>query len=242
GSVAAHASRAVMGCDYDVVVLVGPSHYEAFEGVAVYAGGSFETPLGRVVVDAGRAERLLTTSSVIEHPTAHTREHALEMQLPFLQRVLPDVAIVPLLIGEQERVTILELAAALVETCSDFKTLLVASTDLSHYFDAKRAAALDQTVIDCVARFDAEALLTQFEQYPRHERGRYVACGGGAAVAVMRAAATMGAREARVLQYADSGDVSGDKSAVVGYLAAVLGRFHGGSPKRAGAPSPSSPW
>jgi len=231
GSVAAHAYRAVMGCDYDVVVLVGPSHYEAFEGVAVYAGGSFETPLGRAVIEAGLAERFLTTPFVIEHPTAHTREHALEMQLPFLQRVLPGVAIVPLLIGAQERATVLELGAALVEMCSDFKTLLVASTDLSHYFDAKRAAALDQTVIDCVARFDAETLLTELERYPRHERGRYVACGGGAVVAVMRAAATMGAMEARVLRYADSGDVSGDKSAVVGYLAAVVGRFDGVRPE-----------
>ena len=103
--------------------------------------------------------------------------------------------------------------------------LLVASTDLSHYFDAARAALLDRVVIDRVTRFDADGLLAEFERYPRHERGRYVACGGGAAVAVMKAASALGARDGLVLHHADSGDVSGDKTSVVGYLAAALGQL-----------------
>ena len=94
--------------------------------------------------------------------------------------------------------------------------------DLSHYFDAVRAAALDARFVDCVDRFDADALLAEFERYPEHERGRYVACGGAAAIAVMRAARALGATHGQVLVRSDSAAVSGDLQRVVGYLAAVL--------------------
>ncbi len=239
GPVAAHAYRAVAGRHYDVALLVGPSHYHGFEGVAVWPAGAFETPLGRVAVEAGVADRLLASPVVGTHPAAHDREHALEMQLPFLQTVLPGVPIVPLLLGYQERPTIEALADALVEACAGRTPLLVASTDLSHYFDAARAAALDEVVVDHVDRFDAGGLLAEYERYPLNERGRYVACGGGAAIAVMLAGARLGAARARVLRRADSGDVSGDKSAVVGYLSAVFERGDGGAPAARG-PSDSS--
>jgi AmmeMemoRadiSam system protein B len=147
------------------------------------------------------------------------------MQLPFLKRLLPDVPIVPLLMGSQVRTTILPLADALGSVAPDKRLLLVASTDLSHYFDAVRAASLDARVTAAVAAFDADRLLALFEQYPEGERGRYVACGGGPAIAVMRAARARGATQARVLRYAHSGDVSGDNSGVVGYLAAAFGTF-----------------
>ena len=224
GPVAAHAYRALAGRDYDVAVLVGPSHFVGFDGVAVYPSGAFATPLGPVPVASEIADRLMTAPGITTHPTAHIREHSLEMQLPFLRLVLPEIAIVPLVMGCQERGTILALAEALTETLAGLTPLLVASTDLSHYFDADRAAALDHVVIDYVSRFDADGLLAEYERYPPHERGRCVACGGGAAVAVMKAASALGASQARVLQYADSGDVSGDKTEVVGYLAATLGR------------------
>ena len=238
GPVAACAYRAVAGRRYDVVLLVGPSHYHAFEGVAVWPAGAFETPLGPAVIDAGVADRLLASPVVGTHPAAHDREHALEMQLPFLQEVLPGVPIAPLLLGYQERTTIEALAGALVEACAGRAPLLVASTDLSHYFPADRAAALDQVFVDHVDRFDTDGLLAEYERYPLSECGRYVACGGGAAIAVMLAAARLGADRARVLRRADSGDVSGDKSAVVGYLAAV---FERGGAGRASAPRASAP-
>ena len=225
GLVAAYAYQAVASRAYDVVVLVGPSHYVGFEGVAIYPRGWFETPLGGVPVSAGIADRLLAMPCIRTHPTAHVREHSLEMQLPFLQRVLPSVPIVPLLFGAQEREVILALGDALADVLVDVTPLIVASTDLSHYFPASQAELHDRVVIDHVARFDAEGLLAEYERYPSDRRGRCVACGGGAVVAVMRAVARLGAEEARVLRYADSGDVSGDKGAVVGYLAAALGRF-----------------
>jgi AmmeMemoRadiSam system protein B len=107
----------------------------------------------------------------------------------------------------------------LATACEGRRALLVASTDLSHYHDAATAARLDAVVIDHVSRFDPDGLQGALVARPEH------ACGGGPAVAVMRAAHTLGARDAVILNYADSGDVSGDKSAVVGYLAAALGTF-----------------
>ncbi len=225
GPVGAHAYKTVASGAYDVVVLVGPSHFVGFEGVAVYPDGAFETPLGPLEIDTRGAAALLGSSIVQALPGPHRREHSLEMQLPFLRRVLPDVPIVPLLMGYQQRETIEALAEAMARAFGGRRPLLVASTDLSHYFDAATATSLDQRVQDCVAALDPERLLQLFEQYPENERGRYVACGGGPAIAVMLAARALGARDARILKYAHSGEVSGDYDAVVGYLAAALGNF-----------------
>ena len=224
GPVAGHAYAAVRGRAFDAVVLVGPSHYVGFDGVSVDRHAAWDTPLGAAVVDTGLAARLAAASPLITaEPRAHRREHALELQLPFLRRLLPATPIVPLVMGYQQRETVLGLADALASVLRGAAVLLVASTDLSHYFDAEEAAVLDARVVAHVARFDWAGLLDEFEQYPEHERGRYVACGGGAAIAVMRAARALGATAARVLKRADSGDVSGDREQVVGYLAAAFG-------------------
>lgn len=227
GAVAAYAYQAVAGRAYDVVVLVGLSHHVEFEGVAIYPRGWFDTPLGDVPVSTDIADRLLARPCGRTHPTAHVGEHSLEMQLPFLQRVLPSVPVVPLLLGAHKREVILALGDALAEALADVTPLIAASTDLSHYLPACQAEIRDRIVSDHVARFDAEGLLAEYERYPADRRGRCVACGGGVLVAVMRAVARLGAKEAWVLRYADSCDVPGEKGAVVGYLAAALGRFVG---------------
>jgi AmmeMemoRadiSam system protein B len=143
------------------------------------------------------------------------------MQLPFLQHLAPGTPIVPLVMGYQTRDTARALGDALASVLRSRRAVAIASTDLSHYRDAGTAAALDRVVIDCVSRFDADGLQQALDEEPNH------ACGGGPTVAVMRAAQQLGAGDAVVLDYADSGDVSGDKSAVVGYLAAALGNFAG---------------
>jgi len=220
GPVAAHAYKLLAGRRYDVVVLVGPSHYVGFDGVAIYERGAFETPFGPVAIaEQCGAAIAMAASSVRHHSSAHVREHSLEMQLPFLQRVLPDTPIVPLVMGYQTRDTILNLSKGLAAGLAGRSALLVASTDLSHYHDAATAARLDSEVIKHVGAFDAEGLLAALESFPHH------ACGGGPTVSVMQAAKTLGARDVRILKYGDSGDVSGDKDAVVGYLAAALGNF-----------------
>jgi hypothetical protein len=226
GPVAAHAYRALRGRAFDVAVLVGPSHHVGFDGVAVVDHGAFETPLGLARIDEATATALVAATPALHaDASAHAREHSLEMQLPFLQRVLPNLPIVPALMGYQTGDTILACAEALAKALEGRRALLVASTDLSHYLDATAAARHDGRVVAYVNQFEPGGLLAEFEQYPEGERGRFVACGGGPAIAVLLAARALGATGARVVRYANSGDVSGDYGAVVGYLAAVVGRF-----------------
>ena len=220
GPVAAWAYRAVRGGRYEAVVLIGPSHHVGFEGAAVYRRGAFETPLGDVEVAEDLADAILESTYVArEHAQAHAREHSLEMQLPFVRRVLPGVPLVPILMGHQSSATDFRLAEGLTAVLSGRRVLLVASSDLSHYLPGAAAGPVDRRVLDLVGRFDADGLCEELKSQPDH------ACGGGPMVTVMQAARALGARDARVLKYADSGDVSGDKSAVVGYMAAAFGRF-----------------
>jgi AmmeMemoRadiSam system protein B len=225
GPVAAHAYKAAAGGEFDVAVLVGPSHFVAFDGVALFPEGTFAFPLGPAPIDEPTAAAIARAAVVRALPSAHAREHSLEMQLPFLTRLLPGVPIVPLLMGYQSRETIESLARALAEGLESRRSLLIASTDLSHYFDAVTASKLDARVRDCVAEFNPDRLLGLLESYPEEERGRYVGCGIGPAISVMMAARALGAGDARVLKYAHSGEVSGDYDGVVGYLAAVMGNF-----------------
>jgi AmmeMemoRadiSam system protein B len=222
GPIAAYAYKAAARQNYDVVVLVGPSHFEGFDGVALYPDGAFECPLGLAQIDDVAARVALTFPVVHASTAPHRREHSLEMQLPFVRRLMPDATILPLLMGFQTRDTIEELAVALTGISRDRNCLIVASSDLSHYFDARTAADLDGKVQAAVAAFDVDGFLNLFERYPEHERGRYVACGGGPAIAVMRAAHALGARSGRVLKYGHSGEISGDYGGVVGYMAAAF--------------------
>ncbi len=220
GPVGAFAYAAVAGRRYDAIVLVGPSHYAAFEGVALVSRGVFDLPGGPVPIAEEAAGELLRAAPFVrEMPAVHAREHSLEMQLPFLIQVLPGTPIVPLVMGGQTRETVTGLGGALAATFRGRNVLLVASSDLSHYHDSATASDLDGRVLQLIERFDAEGLLEAIERVPDH------ACGGGPIVSVMLAARGLGARDARILRYADSGDVSGDKSAVVGYVAAALGVF-----------------
>ncbi len=220
GPVAAHAYRLLQAHRFDVIVLVGPSHFVGFDGVAIQRSGGFETPFGVAPIDEESAEAIAAGADVVhDRAAAHAREHSLEMQLPFVQRLAPEARIVPLVMGYQTAETARALGEALARALAGRRALLVASTDLSHYHAAADAARLDAVVIEHVERFDADGLQRALDAQPEH------ACGGGPTVAVMRAAKALGARDSVVLNYADSGDVSGDKSAVVGYLAAAFGTF-----------------
>jgi MEMO1 family protein len=223
GPVAAHAYALLEHEAFDVAVLVGPSHYVAFDGVAVWPDGGFDTPLGPADVEEGLATSLLESCPVARVlPAAHAREHSLEMQLPFIRHLAPALPIVPVVMGDQQRATVEALGRALAGVLAGRRALLVASTDLSHFFDRSMADRLDARTAGLVARFDSDGLWSELERYPDYDRGRFVMCGGGPAVSVMVAARALGATESRVLARANSGDVSGDADRVVGYLAAAF--------------------
>jgi MEMO1 family protein len=218
GPVAAYGYSLLRGRSCVTVALVGPSHYARFEGVALWPSGAFETPLGRVPVDEELASALLEEDETLQDlPEAHEDEHSLEMQLPFLQHLVPGLRVVPLLMGRQSRGEVEVLARALGRVLAKTDALLVASSDLSHYQPEPVAHELDAVVTDCVERFDHERLMRRLESAHGH------ACGGGPLVAVMKAARSLGADRGNVLRYATSGDVGErDKSRVVGYLSAAL--------------------
>lgn len=225
GRTAAAGYRLLKQAPFDSVVLLGPSHRTWFDGLALLSSGAYETPLGRVPVDAELAgvvdSVMRRVAPAIDAAAVHRNEHSLEMQLPFLQSTLPDFRIVPIVMGEQNRRNIDEAARALVSvvravTATDRSVLLVASSDLSHYENRARARELDERVLDCLERFDPEDLFRLLQ------RGRHHACGGGPMVSVMRAARELGACRSRVLHYSDSGDVTGDADAVVGYVSAAF--------------------
>ena len=210
--------RALAGEPGLTVVLVGPSHHAAFDGVAAHTRGAWETPLGRAPIDEEVSQALVDADPVVfDDPDVHRDEHSLEMQMPFLQRLVPSLRILPLLMGSQSRQEVEALAAALAKALAGRRALLVASSDLSHYQPAAVANRLDAKVVEEVGGFDEEALMARLETHQN------VACGGGPVVAVMKAARALGADRATVLKYGDSGDVGeGDKSHVVGYLSAAL--------------------
>ena len=218
GPVAAHGYAQLRGRRDLSVALIGPSHRLAFGGASVYARGAFETPLGRCPIDEELAAAVLAHPGMRDEPRPHRDEHSLEMQLPFLQDLVPGLRIVPILMGGQSRREVDALATALAGALAPRDdALLVASSDLSHYEPAEVANRLDARVVADVAGFDPEALMDRLESAPEH------ACGGGPMVAVMRAARALGADRAEVLHYGDSGDAAeGDKSRVVGYLSAAL--------------------
>jgi AmmeMemoRadiSam system protein B len=216
GSTAASGFALLAGESYDTVVIISPSHRDYFEGVSVYQGDAYRTPMGTVRVDSGLRDRLIDTCDiVVASERGHGEEHAIEVQLPFLQSVIPTFSFLPLVIGHQRRENCFHLGEALGMLLSGMKPLVVASTDLSHYHTSEIAERLDAVVIRRIEQFDPEGLMEDLEE------GNTEACGGGPAVAAMVALKRIGARRMVVVRHCNSGDVTGDYSSVVGYLSAV---------------------
>ena len=214
---AAASYRALSGRSPDAIVLVGPSHYVAFPGCAMLDRGAVETPWGEMPIAELLADRLHAATALVREAReeVHAGEHSLELQLPFVGRLFPGVPLLPILMGEQSRAVSFALGAALAEAAAGIDVALVASSDLSHYHDSATARVLDAVVLERLAVCDADGLMHAIEGDPGH------ACGGGPMVAVLEAARRLGITAGGVLAYADSGDVSGDHSRVVGYASAA---------------------
>lgn len=227
GQVAAHAYRLLQDRDFKRIIMIGPSHRVGFRGASVNMQSGYKTPLGVVPVDRDLAKRILHADALIQGvPRAHASEHSLEIQLPFLQTVLKDFQIVPILMGDQDLKTCSHLARSLVRVMTNMdRTLLLASTDLSHFHSYKRARELDLKFIKHVREFDPKGLADSLSS------GKCEACGGGPAITVMLAAQALGADRTMILNYANSGDVTGDHGRVVGYLSAALIRASGKDPR-----------
>ena len=217
GQVAAYAYKTLEMHKFDTVVVIAPSHRAYFKGVSVYDRGGYRTPLGVVPLDRELVAALKQRESRISYVAkAHSQEHSLEIQLPFIQVVMPEGKLVPLVMGDQGFDTCQWLAQALAHCIKDKSVVVVASSDLSHFHPYNEAKILDQVVVDRVNEFDPQGLSNDLAG------GKCEACGGGPMVTAMLLARELGANKSRVLHYANSGDVTGDHSGVVGYMAAAL--------------------
>ena len=221
GHVAGWSYALLKGRHYQRVVVIAPSHYEAFPFASVFDGAAYETPLGRVPVDQAFAKKLAGASPLIKlsgsghTPDATKREHSVEVQLPFLQRVLGDFQLVPIVMGDQDYATCRALGLALAKLAGP-ETLIVASSDLSHYPTYDQAVTIDHKTLTAIEEWDYLSMSRNFQQRV------WEACGGGPIIAAMIATERLGANQAIVLKYANTGDVTGDRSRVVGYGAVVL--------------------
>ena len=216
GFTAAHGYAHLQGKNYATVVVVSPSHREYFDGISVYAGDGYSTPLGEVMLNTDLREKLLARSSIVTASEwGHSDEHAIEVQLPFLQLALPGFTFLPVVMGDQKREYCVELGEALASVLADENYLLVASTDLSHYYNYRKATELDAVFIEDVRKFDHVRLMSDIEA------GKTEGCGGGPTVAVMIALQRLGVKKMTVLHHCNSGDVTGDHGRVVGYLSAI---------------------
>jgi len=216
GRTASYAYNLLKDHNYKNVIILSPSHREYFPGISIYDGDAFETPLGTIPINNDFADRIINGSRAIFKSTkGHKEEHAIEVQLPFLQTVLKDFNIIPVVLGDQGKSFVDELAAKLSEVL-DEDTLIVASSDLSHYHSKYEANQLDSIVEKRVADFDFDGLQNDLENKVCE------ACGGGPVVAMMKAAFRVNKRNSIILNRSDSGDTSGDNSEVVGYLSAAV--------------------
>jgi AmmeMemoRadiSam system protein B len=218
--VAAYCYKLLQNSGVDRVILCGPSHYTPLRGISVYGPGvSWRTPLGNVRCDDSLCNRLLAFDKrFIVAEQVHAREHSLEVQLPFLQTVLKDFRIVPLALGTQSASEVELLARALESLKLDDHTVMIASSDWQHYRPASQGHEMDSLGMACLTQLDADRL----QQYL--DDGAVEMCGGGPAVAVLKAAMARGANKVKILKYGDSGDITGDKSSVVGYVAVAINK------------------
>jgi MEMO1 family protein len=219
GAVAAWAYKPLIKRTYDTVVVIAPSHRSYFEGVAVQEQGGYRMPLGIIKIDTAFTAKLLKKSSLVQaNIHAHQGEHSLEVQLPFLQVVLNDFLMVPLIMGTQDVTVCQELAAAIVDVMQETKkrVLVIGSTDLSHYYPYNQALELDMQLARNLEHFDIQGLTSDLAD------GKCEACGAGPMITTMMVSKETGANASKVLKYANSGDVSGDKTSVVGYISAVF--------------------
>jgi hypothetical protein len=232
GPTAAYTYAQLKGHKYTRVVVIAPTHHVSFDFTSIYEGDSYATPLGNVQVDKAFAQKLVKMSSTMKlssqghEPTSAGGEHAVEVQLPWLQKVLGNFQVVPIVMGDQSYESSRALGVALAKLIKSEgkqgETLVLASSDLSHFHTYDDAVKMDHKTLNALEAWDYFSMSRNFPSRI------WEACGGAPIVAAMIYAERMGANQARVLKYENSGDVTGDHSSVVGYSADVFVKADGG--------------
>ena len=242
GQIRADGYNQVRKGDYETVVILGTNHTSpGLRKVALYPGAGFRTPLGTAAVDTKTVEALVAASRDCTPDAApHSREHSVEVQVPFIQLLFPKAKIVPAVVGEADGALYARFGAALAHLLKGRRALVVASSDLSHYPSAADARLVDLKTLALIPSLDpaAFAAATGIQAGRRIPNLSTCACGAAPIMAAMAAARAMGATAGRVVSYANSGDLPmGERDRVVGYGAVVLGSY----PEPAGVSSVAPP-
>lgn len=216
GRTAAYAFNILKNHNIKNVIIISPSHREYFPGVSVFDGDGFDTPLGPIMINTEKVNKLVEGSEVIfKSQRGHRGEHAIEVQLPFLQEVLTDFQIIPIVMGDQKKQYVDALAEKIMSIMDD-ETIIAASSDLSHYYSKDVADEMDSLVEEGIKNFNIEKLHRNFEMR------NCEACGEGAILTLMKAAELSGIKKTMILNRSDSGDTTGSNEEVVGYLSAIV--------------------
>lgn len=223
GPVAGYAFKAIRGLQPELVVVISPMHQPYLQSFLTCGHNAYRTPLGTISIDSesvsALSEALEASTGFKLTPVRNDQEHSLEIELPFLQRSLSgEFRLLPIMIREVSAQAVEALGTALAKIISGRSVLLVASSDLSHFYDQLQAEQLDGEMLYQVESFNPAGVLQA------EEEGKGFACGRNAIAAVLWAAQEMGANKVTVLNHATSGDVTGDYSGVVGYAAAIITR------------------
>ncbi len=223
GGIAARGYKILQGEIFKTVIVISPSHTIYFAGVTVFGGTAYTTPLGEIPIDTELSERIATLSdraeiSNVGHVVSGGRsEHALEVQLPFLQTILGKFKLAAIMMGDQDLAACESLGKAIGGALAGRDdVLIVASSDLSHFHSSGDAKKLDSRVIKSLELYDYRGLAEALSA------GKTEACGGGPIIAAMIAARELGGNTVEITGYSDSGDITGDHGSVVGYLSAVI--------------------
>lgn len=217
GAVAAHAFAALHGLAPELVAVLSPYHNYAPFPLITTKHQAYFTPLGNIEVDQAALAELQTHLNIPITAIANDREHSLEIELPFLQRVLKnEFKLLPIMVRAQDVTIAQKLGHALAQTLKGKNAIIVASTDLSHFYDQKTAGLLDAEMLRRFESFDPESI------FEAEQTGKGFACGHAAVASMLYAAQELGANKVQILKYATSGDVTGDTSSVVGYGAGVV--------------------
>ena len=200
------------------VIILGPNHTGYGSYAEIMSEGIWDMPLGQVPIDEELSRLLLSRSSVLEEGyQAHIYEHSLEVQIPFLQYLQPNLKICPICLGPIDISSCLEIGAAIAKTITeiDEPVLIVASTDMSHYISADAAKKLDYLAISRILDLDPQGLYETVKQYG------ISMCGYVPTTVSLEASKLLGARKAELVRYSNSGEINGDYSRVVGYAGCI---------------------
>lgn len=218
GPIASHSFQSIANQDFELAIILGPNHWGVGCGVATMKDCTWQTPLGGIEVDSESAEEINKLSKLIEIDFfSHTRDHSIEVQVPFLQEIYKKkFKILPIILNDQDLEFAQEIGHAIATLAKKKKCIIIGSSDFTHYEPNEFAHSQDKALIEPILRLDVE------EFYKVLNERRVTACGYGAIASTMIACKELGATKGKLLKYATSGDIAGDKSSVVGYASIVF--------------------